>query len=203
MLRHAARAGAALVLVACGACWLALPAHAQSDERIPAQARLQLGPYDAALGDWTVRGVQLTGGLLDGKRVAVDLLGTDGTVLGESETDFSPPATVLTFDPPVPIGAIASIRLGQQGFAVATAPLIVAPAAASAPEQPPPPPEVRSETFTIPPPKKASSAVQDVVSRGVSSTPRLAVSLIVLLVVFALVFRLPLLPVGGQARWRR
>src|SRR5262245_60328915 len=80
------RSGAAVLLVASVAiCLLAAPAHAQTDERIPATGRVELGPYDDALKDWPIRAVQLSGGLLEGRRVAVQLLGTDGSVLGEGE----------------------------------------------------------------------------------------------------------------------
>jgi uncharacterized membrane-anchored protein len=64
------------------------------------------------------------------------------------------------------------------------------------------PPEVHAEIITKPLPSTASPAVHEAVSRGTASAPRLAVSLIVLLVLFAIVFRLPLFSVGSQARWR-
>jgi len=66
------------------------------------------------------------------------------------------------------------------------------------------PPIVATITEIVPRPKHETVSVQEAVSRGGSgSAPRLAISLIVLLVLFAIVFRLPLLSVGGTARWRR
>jgi hypothetical protein len=72
----------------------------------------------------------------------------------------------------------------------------VAPVAADVP------PIVATEI--LPRRKLETASVEEAVSHGgAGSAPRLAISLIVLLVLFAIVFRLPLLSVGGTARWRR
>jgi hypothetical protein len=84
--------------------------------------------------------------------------------------------------------------------AAAVAPT-VAPLAAELP-----PIVATAQDFTtqiVPGPKRTVSSAQEAVSRGGASAPRLAISLIVLLVLFAIVFRLPLLSVGSTARWRR
>jgi hypothetical protein len=110
---------------------------------------------------------------------------------------------------------------GTNGFSVAAGDVVVctftntriaAPPTAGAPVVPPTlapfaadvPPIVAAITEIVPRPKHETVSVQEAVSRGGSgSAPRLAISLIVLLVLFAIVFRLPLLSVGGTARWRR
>jgi hypothetical protein len=68
-------------------------------------------------------------------------------------------------------------------------------------------PPIATEDFTteiVPRPKlRTVSSAQEAVSRGGPSAPRLAISLIVLLVLFAIVFRLPLISLGSNGRWRR
>jgi hypothetical protein len=70
-----------------------------------------------------------------------------------------------------------------------------------------PPIVATAEDFTteiVPGPKlRTVSSVQEAVSSGGASAPRLAISLIVLLVLFAIVFRLPLISLGSTGRWRR
>ena len=189
---------AGLMFVAAGA------AQAAPGDPIPAQVRFEIGAYNATARDWPITAVQLSGGLLEGKRAAVTLEGAGGTTLWEGEADFAAPVTRLPVDRFVPVGAVVRVSLYQQGFPVVVAGIVTKVAVAGVP------PagevksvEVRPEVITRPLPSTASSSVREVVARGTASAPRMAVSMVVLLVVFAIVFRLPLMPVGAQSRWRR
>jgi hypothetical protein len=205
MSRAARRLGALFVagLVAAGLVVFATSAaHAAPGDPIPAQVRFEIGPFDVAARDWPVAAVELSGGLLEGKRAAVTLEGADGATLWEGETDFTAPVTRLVLDRFVPVGAVERVQLSQQGFPVGVVPVVTEAPAAAIPAAPTPP-EVHAEIVTRPTPNVTSPSVHEVVDRGTTSTPRLAVSLIVLLVVFAIVFRLPLVPVGTPSRWQR
>jgi hypothetical protein len=189
---------AGLVFVAAGA------AQAAPGDPIPAEVRFEIGPYNATARDWPIAAVQVSGGLLEGKRVAVTLEGAGGATLWEGEADFAAPVTRLVVGQFVPVAAVVRVSLAQQGFPVVVAGIVTKAAVAGVP------PavegktvEVRPEVITRPLPSTASSSVREVVARGTASAPRMAVSMIVLLVVFAIVFRLPLMPVGAQSRWRR
>jgi hypothetical protein len=132
----------------------------------------------------------------------VTLEGAGGVTLWQGEIEFTSPVTRLVLDRFVPVGEVVRVSLAQQGFPVAVAPVVTqAPAVEPAPAAVTPP-EVHAEILTRPLPTTASPSVHEVVSRGSASAPRLAVSLVVLLVLFAIVFRLPLFSVGSQARWR-
>lgn len=205
MSHSARRLGASIVagIVAAGVVLFATSAaHAAPDDPIPAQVSFEIGPFDAAARDWPVAAVDLSGGLLEGERAAVTLEGAGGETLWEGEIDFTAPVTRLVVDRFVPVGAVERVQLSQQGFPVGVAPVVAeAPAAATPPVATPP--QVHAEIVTRPTPNVTSPSVREVVARGTASAPRLAVSLIVLLVVFAIVFRLPVVPVGTPSRWQR
>jgi hypothetical protein len=201
-MSRAARRLGAVVLAGLGAAAFAMlhaaVARAATDSPIPAEIQFEIGPYNAAAGDWPITALQLRGGLLDGKRADVALEGVGGATLWEGEIDFTSPMTRLVVDRFVPVGAVARVSLAQEGFPVAVAPVVTEN---PSPASPATPPEVRSEVVTLPPPQ-ASPSVRGVAFTGSASAPRLAVSLIVLLVMFAVVFRLPLFSAGSQTRWR-
>ncbi|MEX0948635.1 MAG: hypothetical protein WD296_07505 [Acidimicrobiia bacterium] len=216
MSRAAGRLSA-LLFAGLGAAGLTLlpaaAAHAATDEPIAAEVRFEIGPFNATARDWPITAVQLRGGLLEGKRANVTLEGAGGVTLWEGEVVFTGPVTRLVLDRFVTVGAVVRVSLSQQGFPVAVAPVVketpavpAAPASEATPRGAIPPeaipPEVRAEIITRSLPSAASPSVREVVSRGTASAPRLAVSLVVLLVVFAIVFRLPLFSVGAGAQAR-
>jgi hypothetical protein len=184
---------AALVVVA-------HPAAAAPDDGRPATVRFVIGDYDHTRHDWQVTAVVVSGDLLDGKRTAVSLVDSGGATLWEGEADFHAPSTRIELDRTVMVAAVATVSLAQQGFAVQVAPaqVSVTPAPPAAPEPATPkPPDV------IVLPQEQATPQGIVVAAGEATAPRLVVTLIMLLVIFVLVFRLPLLPIGAQARWRR
>jgi hypothetical protein len=199
-MKRAARRLGALVFAGLGAAAFpmlhAAVAHAATDTPIPAVIQFEIGPYNDTAHDWPITALQLQGGLLDGKTADVTLVGAGGATLWEGEITFTSPMTRLVVDRFVPVGAVESVSLAQEGFPVAVAPVVT-----EAPTPESPAPQVRSEIVTLPPPE-ASPSVRSVAFTGSASAPRIAVSLIVLLVLFAVVFRLPLFSAGAQTRWR-
>lgn len=186
-------------------------ASAATDDSVPASVGFELGPYDAILDDWTVSAVIVSGDLLEGELVTVLLEGSSGATLWQGEARFTKPTLRIPLDEVVAVGPLASVTLAQKGYGRATvvvdAERVSVPPRAQTPNQPraestATPPEVKSEVIVLPP-AQAIAVAGEAVSRGVASTPRLAVSLVVLLVVFAIVFKLPIVPVGSQGQWRR
>lgn len=220
-MRRAARRFGASVFAGLAAATLVLlcasSATAQTNENIPAHVNFVIGQYSPTVQDWPIVGVQVSGGLLEGQRAAVILEGANGAQLWEGEADFHAPETTIPVNQFVAVRDVVQVSLAQEGFTVASGPVITetpavtpvpAPAAAVTPTPatevgPGMPPEVRAQIIERPISLKPSPTIGDAAFRGSSATPRLAVSLVVLLVVFAIVFRLPLIPVGGQARVRR
>lgn len=221
----AARRPAVFLLGGLGAAGLVLltAGHAQAatDAPIPAEVRFEVGPYNAAAGDWPITAVQLRGGLLEGKRAAVTLEGAGGVALWEGEIEFTSPMTRLVVDRFVAVRDLVRVSLAQQGFETVVAPVVtqtpaavttptpaVAPVPGAVTPQPAAtpevvPPEVHAEIITRPLPTEASPSVKEAVARGTAAAPKLAVSLIVLLVLFAIVFRLPVVSAGSTASVRR
>jgi len=222
MRRAARRLGASVFAGLAAATLLLLTASsaaAQTSDSIPAEVRFEIGAFSAANNDWPITAVLLSGGLLDGKRAAVTLEGANGVTLWEGEADFTAPVTRIPVDQLVRVADVVRVSLAQEGFTVATGPVITetpgvtptpaavtpAPAAVVPPTEigPGMAPEVRAQIIERPIPLHKSATVGEAAFRGNSAGPKLAVSLVVLLVVFAIVFRLPLVPMGGQARVRR
>ncbi|MDP1806754.1 MAG: hypothetical protein Q8K72_16365, partial [Acidimicrobiales bacterium] len=65
--------------------------------RAPTHARVELevGPYNAAVGDWPVVGVRVTGDLEPALAFTIMLKGAGDQVLWREDSTFSPPATRL------------------------------------------------------------------------------------------------------------
>jgi hypothetical protein len=192
----------ALLVVAEALLVVARPAGAAPGDALPAEVRFEIGDYDHARHDWQVTAVVVSGGLLEGKRAAVSLLDAGGTTLWEGEADFHAPSTRIGIDRTVMVGAVATVSLAQQGFSVQSTPAAVVATPASVPSaELEPLPARMPDVIVLPPERFTQRGIA--VTADQATAPRLVVTLIVLLVVFVLVFRLPLLPIGAQARWRR
>ena len=151
---------------------IATPAAAQDELVGNVEISFEIGPYDADIDDFPVSAVIVEGNLEDGKDVTVEIKGTGGRVLWSGTAPFHAPSITIDVDELVPVGEVASA-----GVAQAREPVVAG--------------------VVIEPPEVFHSS-----GGGAAGSGQLGLSMVVIIALFAILFRTPL-PSASTQRWIR
>lgn len=102
----------------CAALAIAAPAAAQEEPGRTVQVSFDVGGYDEAVSDWVVDSVEVTGDLVAGAKVTVELRGAGGRVLWTGTQDVGDELTRIDVGTAVAVGDVVEAAVSH---AVATA----------------------------------------------------------------------------------
>ena len=92
---------------------LADPAHAQEELVGNVDITFDVGDYDAAIDDWAIEVVEVTGDLAVGEDFTVELTGEGGVVVWSATQPYTAPVTRIEVTPPVGVADVVSAGVSQ------------------------------------------------------------------------------------------